>query len=71
MKDIVEDTARMAFDEYASSYDCESDEWQDKGVDEHFIAGFKAAVSRLLAVKSLGFGEYFPIEPGIRSNRVD
>ena len=34
--------ARKAFESHVNQYDTFGDEWQDKGVDEHFIAGYEA-----------------------------
>ena len=34
--------ASKAFYSHANQYDTFGDEWQDKGVDEHFIAGYEA-----------------------------
>jgi hypothetical protein len=40
----LDSIAEQAFNDYVSKYDTESDEWQDKGVNEYFIAGFKAGL---------------------------
>ena len=34
--------ARKAFESHVNQYDTFGDEWQDKGVDEHFISGYEA-----------------------------
>ena len=34
--------SRKAFESHVNQYDTFGDEWQDKGVDEHFIAGYEA-----------------------------
>ena len=38
----MSDIEREAFESYVFGYDTLSDGWQDKGVDDHFIAGFRA-----------------------------
>ena len=34
--------SRKAFESHVNQYDTFGDEWQDKGVDEHFISGYEA-----------------------------
>ena len=34
--------ASKAFYSHANQYDTFNDEWQNKGIDEHFIAGYEA-----------------------------
>lgn len=40
----VERAKRNAFEAYASGFDTFGDKWQDLGADDHFIAGYEAAL---------------------------
>ena len=39
---------KEAFERYASGFDCYGDEWQDKGADECYEAGYRQALEDLL-----------------------
>lgn len=39
----VNQQALKAFNQFADNFDCDSDQWQDMGANEYFIAGFQAA----------------------------
>jgi hypothetical protein len=41
---------KESFERYASGFDCYGDNWQDKGADEYYAAGYRQALEDLLKV---------------------